>query len=91
MLGRCHAALGQHELAVSAFDAAINLGSRRRLLMQEALAVRGRALAGRVAGAADGGAHWAEETGRARLAEVMGRMQTPVAGRPALARALGEE
>jgi hypothetical protein len=84
VLGRCHAALGQHMLSVSAFDAAIELAQSRKLLLSEALAVRGRAAAGRN-GAGGGGLHWDKETGKQRLAEVMGRMQGP---RETLERAL---
>jgi hypothetical protein len=74
VLGRCHAALGQHMLSVSAFDAAISLARSRKLLLSEALAVRGRAAAGRnEAGGSE--LHWDEETGKERLTEVMGRMQ----------------
>jgi hypothetical protein len=76
VLGRCHAALGQHMLSVSAFDAAIGLARSGKLLLSEALSVRGRAAAGRN-GARGGGLHWDEETGKQRLAEVMGRMQGP--------------
>jgi hypothetical protein len=71
-------------LSVSAFDAAIDLARSRKLLLSEALSVRGLAAAGRN-GASDSGLHWDEETGRQRLAEVMGRMQGP---REALERAL---
>jgi hypothetical protein len=84
VLGRCHAALGQHMLSVSAFDAAIDLARSRKLLLSEALSVRGRAAAGK-SGAGDSGVHWDEETGRQRLAEMMGRMQGP---REALKRVL---
>jgi hypothetical protein len=84
VLGRCHAALGQHMLSVSAFDAAIELAQSRKLLLSEALSVRERAATGR-SGAGDGGLHWDDETGKQRLAEVMGRMQGP---REALERAL---
>jgi hypothetical protein len=84
VLGRCHAALGQHTLSVSAFDAAIELAQTRKLLLSEALSVRGRAVESRN-GAEGGGLHWDEETGKQRLAEVMGRMQGP---REALERAL---
>jgi hypothetical protein len=84
VLGRCHAALGQHVLSVSAFDAAIDLARSRKMLLSEALSVRGRAVAGKN-GAGDSGLHWDEETGKHRLAEVMGRMQGP---REALERAL---
>jgi hypothetical protein len=75
VLGRCHAALGQHMMSVSAFDAAIELAQSRKMLLSEALSVRGRAAVGR--GAAMGGdeLHWDGETGKQRLAEVMGRMQ----------------
>jgi hypothetical protein len=76
VLGRCHAALGQHMLSVSAFDAAIDLARSRKLLLSEALSVRGRAAAGRN-GAGNSELHWDEETGKQRLVEVMGRMQGP--------------
>ena len=72
MLGRCHAARGEHELSVKAFDAALQLALTGRMLMQECRAVRGRARAGRAANG--GGGHWDEETGKQRLAEVVGRM-----------------
>jgi hypothetical protein len=84
VLGRCHAALGQHMLSVSAFDVTIDLAKSGKLLLSEALSVRARAAAGRN-GAGDHGLHWDEETGRQRLAEVMGRMQGP---REALERVL---
>jgi hypothetical protein len=84
VLGRCHAALGQHMLSVSAFDAAIALARSRKMLLSEALSVRGRAAAGK-SGAGGGGLHWDAETGKQRLAEVMGRMQGP---REVLERAL---
>jgi hypothetical protein len=77
VLGRCHAALGQHTLSVSAFDAAIELAQLRKLLLSEALSVRGRAAVGRNEVAGGSGLHWDEETGRQRLAEMMGRMQGP--------------
>jgi hypothetical protein len=84
VLGRCHAALGQHMLSVSAFDAAIGLARSGKLLLSEALSVRGRAGAGRN-GTGGSGLHWDEVTGKQRLAEVMGRMQGP---KEALERAL---
>jgi hypothetical protein len=77
VLGRCHAALGQHMLSVSAFDAAIDLAQSRKLLLSEALSVRGRAAAGRT-GLGGSEQHWDESTGKQRLAEVMGRMQGPL-------------
>jgi hypothetical protein len=81
VLGRCHVALGQHTLSVSAFDAAISLAKRGRFLLSEALTVRGRAQAWRGKGCDSGsavggsGLHWDEHTGKQRLEEVMGRMQ----------------
>jgi hypothetical protein len=63
-------------LSVSAFDAAIELAQSRKLLLSEALSVRGRAAEGRNGGESDG-LHWDEEMGKQRLAEVMGRMQGP--------------
>jgi hypothetical protein len=62
MLGRCHVALGQQMLSVSAFDSAIDLANSRKMLLSEALAVRGRAAAGRN-GAEDSGLHWDENMG----------------------------
>jgi hypothetical protein len=73
VLGRCHAMLGQHTLSVSAFDAAIELAQSRKLLLSEALSVRGRAATGRN-GAEGNGLHWNEEMGKQRLAEVMERV-----------------
>jgi hypothetical protein len=74
-IGRCHAALGEHALSVSAFDAATDLARRGRFLLSEALAIRDRALAGQGAGGI--GLHWDEPTGKHQLSEVMGRMQGP--------------
>jgi hypothetical protein len=76
VLGRCHATLGQHMLSVSAFDAAIELAQSRKLVLSEALAVRGRAVSGRnELGGSE--LHWDESTGKQRMVEVMGRMQGP--------------
>jgi hypothetical protein len=75
VIGRCHAALGEHALSVSAFDAAIELASRGRFLLSEAMAIRDRALAGQMTDG--GGLHWDQPTGKQKLAEVMGRMQGP--------------
>ena len=91
MLGRCHAARGEHELSVSATDSSLQLALTGRMLMQECLAVRGRALAGRaLAGRAVSRArgHWDEKTGKQRLAEVVGRMGLEE-DREALEQALG--
>jgi hypothetical protein len=76
VLGRCHAAMGQHMLSVSAFDAAIDLARSRKLLLSEALSVRGRAAAGED-GASNNGQYWDKEVGKQQLEEVMGRMQGP--------------
>jgi hypothetical protein len=84
VLGRCHTALGQHTLSVSAFDAAIELAHSRQLLLSEALSVRGRAVEEKN-GAGGSGLRWDEEMGKQRLAEMMGRMQGP---REVLERAL---
>jgi hypothetical protein len=75
ILGRCHAALGEHALSVSAFDAATQLAKRGRFLLSEALLIRGRGLAGQEAG--KGAMHWDEHAGKQQLVEVMGRMQGP--------------
>ena len=74
-LGRCHAALGQHELSQAAFEAALELAQTGRYVLQEALVVRALALAGRVSGSTGAaGRHWDVNEGRARLAEVAARM-----------------
>jgi hypothetical protein len=77
VLGRCHAALGEHTLSVSAFDAAIELAKRGRFLLSEALSIRGRVLAGQESegGGSGSGLHWDKREGKQRLAEMMGRMQ----------------
>jgi hypothetical protein len=63
-------------LSVSAFDAAIDLARSRKLLLSEALSIRGRAAAGKI-WAGDSGLHCDEKTGRQRLAEVKGRIHAP--------------
>ena len=83
MLGRCHAALGEHTLSVAALDAALQLAKNGELLYSEALTVRERAQAGKSAAAAGAsssgsGLHWDEYTGKQQLVEVMGRMQGAV-------------
>jgi hypothetical protein len=75
VLGRCHAALGEHALSVSAFDAAIQLASVGRFLLSEALVIRDRVRAGQAAGGSK--VHWDECMGKQRVEEVMGRMQGP--------------
>ena len=75
VLGRCHAALGEHALSVSAFDAAIQLASAGRFLLSEALAIRDRVRAGQAAGGSK--LHWDERMGKQRVEEMMGRMQGP--------------
>jgi hypothetical protein len=79
VIGRCHAALGEHALSVAAFDAAIELARRGRFLLSEALTIRGRALVGRAGEGVGGGSglHWDEREGKQKLSEVMGRMQGP--------------
>jgi hypothetical protein len=75
VLGRCHAALGEHALSVSAFDAAIGLAKLGRFLLSEALAIRSRVNAGQ--GAGTSALHWDKHEGSWRLAEVAERMQGP--------------
>ena len=85
LLGRCHAALGEHALAVAALDAALEASRAGELLYNEALTVRARALVGKAATATAAvtvtattyeGPHWLEGRGKHRVAEVMGRMST---------------
>jgi hypothetical protein len=80
LLGRCHAALGEHTLSVAALDAALQLAKNGELLYSEALTVRERAQAGKSAAAAGAsssgsGLHWDEYTGKQQLVKVMVRMQ----------------
>jgi hypothetical protein len=77
VIGRCHAALGEHALSVAAFDAAIELARRGRFLLSEALAIRDRVLAGRAGESIGGGSglHWHDHEGKQQLSEVMGRIQ----------------
>jgi hypothetical protein len=76
VLGRCHAAMGQHMLSVAAFDAAIDLAKSKRFLLSEALSVRGRVLVAKGSGEGHG-CHWDEHMQNQQLEEVMGRMQGP--------------
>ena len=71
---------------MSATDSSLQLALTGRMLMQECLAVRGRALAGRAVNGVGG--HWDEKTGKQRLAEVVGRMGLEE-DREALEQALG--
>ena len=78
VLGRCHAAQGQHSLAVAALDAGIELARTQKLLLSEALSIRDRAgVQSPGSSAAESGRqlHWDKWTGNERLEEVMGRMQ----------------
>jgi hypothetical protein len=75
VIGRCHAALGEHALSVSAIDAAVVLARCGHFLLSEALAIRDRALLGQGAGGSR--LHWDEAAGTQRLMEVAGRMQGP--------------
>ena len=82
LLGRAHAARGEHALACAALEAALQTAKCGALLYSEALVVRQAALLGKAAQAhamtdgRDGSGsmqNWAEQTGR--LTEVMGRMR----------------
>ena len=83
ILGRSHAALGEHELSVAALEAAIEASKVGELLLSEALTVRARALVGKAASATGegGSSHWDSYKSKQRLQEVMGRMD---GGRPGL-------
>ena len=79
LLGRVHAALGEHSLAVAALDAAMESARSCGMLLSEALTVRERARLGQQQAAAanhGGGSphYWDTYTCKQRLAEVMGRM-----------------
>jgi hypothetical protein len=73
VLIRCHAALREGALSVSAFDAAIGLAKPGQFLLSEALAIRSRANAGQ--GAGTSALHWDTHEGSRQLAEVAERMQ----------------
>ena len=70
VLGRCHAAMGERVLSVTAFESSIDLSRLRHSLLSEALAVRGCALATKAAGGSD----HEHTTWKQRLVEVQGRM-----------------
>ena len=74
VLGRCHAAKGEHALSCAALDSALELTSVPFFLLSEALTVRARAQVGGGSGAGEpGGVHWGTYTGEQRKAEVAGR------------------
>jgi hypothetical protein len=75
VLGRCHAALNQHVLAVAAFDAATKLAKSARLLLSEALCVKARlhVAQGMDKGAASG-SYWDESTCDQLVTEMADRM-----------------
>ena len=75
ILGRCHAAIGQHDFSVSAQDAGLEAAKVGELLFSESLVVRARALVGKAHESESGGPHWPKQTGKQRLREVMNRMQ----------------
>ena len=79
LLGRCHAALGDHTLSVAALDAALQVTRMGELLFSECLTVRARALVGKAAGG--GSPHWSGYTAKQRLLEVMGRMESSESNR----------
>ena len=72
ILGRCHAALGEHSLSAAAFDSAAKMEKTAQYVYSDCLTTRARAIAGKRAGGASG--HWDEATGRERIQEVLGRM-----------------
>eukprot|EP00935_MAST-01C_sp_MAST-1C-sp1_P001079 g1079.t1 len=79
LLGRLHAALGEHALSLAALDAALATTKLGKLLFSESLTVRARVLVGKAAtadatGAEQSSAHWDMETEMERLQEVIGRM-----------------
>ena len=87
ILGRCHAAIGQHDFSVSALDAGLEAAKVGELLFSESLVVRARALVGKAAAAAGerSGSQWPAETGKQQgLHEVMERMAAADEGGRAL-------
>ena len=78
LLGRAHAALGQHSLSVAALEAAIQASRGGELLLSESLTLRERAHLGKAAAAKNAGSgsgqNWDAEMGRQHLDEMMGRM-----------------
>ena len=74
LLGRAHAALGEHMLSVAAVDSALEGSKTGRLLYSEAVTVRDRALLGKANDGLDIAPQWSANTGKQRLVEVMGRM-----------------
>jgi hypothetical protein len=82
LLGRVHAAKGEHALSLAAFDVALSLTGTGGFVLGSVFTVRERALVGKAAGGAGG--HWPEGVGRERLAEAVARMEVPTDQRPAL-------
>ena len=72
LLARCHAALGQHQLAVAALDAALEGAETGELLLSRALVTREKVRLG-TANDGSGNTYWDAQTGRRRLQEVVGR------------------
>ena len=74
LLGRCHAALGDHMLSVAALDAAMQVTRTGELIFSESLTARTRALVGKEAGWSS--PHWSEYAATQRLLELTGRMES---------------
>ena len=68
-------------LSAAVLDAALEGAKKGELLLSESLTVAEKVRVGKAAAAPAGGegggsSHWAEQTGKERLAEVMGRMDS---------------
>ena len=86
LLGRVHAAKGEHALSVSALNSALEAAKTGELLLSESLVVREKARLGKAHGG--GSPHWDTDTGQKRLLEVMGRMDSTAGGRALLKKLL---
>ena len=86
LLGRVHAAKGEHALSVSALNSALEAAKTGELLLSEALVVRERSRLGKAN--SGGSLHWDASTGQQRLSEVMGRMDGTAGGQVLLEKLL---
>ena len=77
VLGRVHAAKGEHVLSVSALNSALEAAKTGELLLSEALVVRGRSRIGRELELKGSSGHWDEAMAAELTSELMARMHGP--------------
>ena len=82
VLGRVHAAKGEHALSLAALDSGLSLTGTGRYVLGNVLTVRERARVGKSQGGTGG--HWEEGVGRERLVEAVAQMEVAADEQPAL-------